>query len=61
MFDSDYYLQHCCKNGNAISIIGISIPILDKKLKIAMIAGSIYTNLVKRERNEVAIFITIVY
>ena len=58
-FDSDYCLQHCCKNGNAISITGISIPILEKN--IAMIASSTYTNLVKRKRNIVAMFTTIVY
>ena len=60
-FNSNYCLQHCCENGNATSITGISIPILDKKPKIAMIAGSTYTNLVKRKRNVVAMFTTTVY
>ena len=59
-FDSDYCLQHCCENGNATSITGISIPIPEKR-NIALIAGSIYTNLVKRKRNVVAIFTTTVY
>ena len=55
-------MQHCCENGNATSITGISIPIPDKKLtNIVLIAGSTYTNLVKRKRNVVAIFITTVY
>ena len=58
-FDSDYCLQHCCENGNATSITSISIPIPEKN--IAMIAGSTYTNLVKRKRNVVAMFTTTVY
>ena len=61
MFDSDYYLQHCCKNGNTIFITGISIPIPNNKSNIAVIAGSTYTNLVKKKRNVVAIFTTMVY
>ena len=59
-FDSDYCLNNCCEN--ATSITGISIPIPEKqKLHIAMIAGSTYTNLVKRKRNVVAMFTTTVY
>ena len=61
MFDSDYCQQHCCENRNATSITGISIPILDKKPNIAMIAGSTYTNLVKRKQNVVAMFTIMVY
>ena len=61
MFDSDYCLQHYCENGNATSITGISIPLDDPRPNIAMIAGSIYTNLVKRKRNVVAMFTTTVY
>ena len=47
-FDSDYCLQYSCENGNATSITGISIPLPDKP-NIALIAGSTYTNLVKRK------------
>ena len=60
-FDSDYCLQHCCENGNATSITSISIPLPDPKPNIAMVAGSTYTNLVKRKRNVVAMFTTTVY
>ena len=61
MFDSDYCLQHCCKNGNVTSITGISIPLPDLRPNIARIAGSTYTNLVKRKRIVVAMFTTTVY
>ena len=61
-FDSDYCLQHCCENGNATSITGISISIPDRKpVNIALIAGSTYTDLVKRKRNVVAMFTIMVY
>ena len=40
-------------------MIGISIPIPEKN--IAIIAGSTYTNLVKRKRNVMAMFTTMVY
>ena len=41
--------------------MGISIPIPDKKpINIALIAGSIYTDLVKRNQNVVAMFTTMV-
>ena len=63
-FDSDYCLQYCCENRNATSITGISIPIPDRKpTNIALIAGSTYTDLVKRKRkqNVVAMFTSMVY
>ena len=62
LFDSKYCLNYYFKNGNAISIIEISILIPKKqKLHIAMIAGSTYTKMVKKKKNIIAIFSTIVY
>ena len=61
-FDSDFYHYHYCKNRNSTYITSISIPLLEKqKLRIIIIAGSKYTNLVKIEQNVVAMVSATVY
>ena len=50
MFDSKFYLHHCCMYGNAIMIRGISIPTPEKP-NIAMVAGSIFMKLVKKKEH----------